>query len=359
MRGRHRAQRRGTIIGILLILAILAGTAAAGWVYRDIVLELLGIEEQEEGDTPTPGPSPSPSPLPDPSPATEPPTRERLVIHGTGDVNLDPSYIPALAQNGYGHAWGGLGGLFRRDDLTVVNLECPVSEIGTPVPDKEFVFRCDPAALPAMRRAGVEVANLANNHSGDLGPEALLDSRRRILGARMAPVGVGRNARQAHRPALFDLKGWRVAVLGFGGVIPGGNWLAGPSHPGMASGDDLNLMLAAVEAADRVADLVFVTIHWGIELDTTPRPDDVERARALIDAGADGIFGHHAHRLQPLEHYRGRPIAWGLGNFVWPNFSQAGSISAVAQFVVQPGGRVRGRLLPVVIESPGRPVLQD
>jgi len=78
------------------------------------------------------------------SPAVPP--KGKLVIHGTGDVSLDPSYIPALASNGYGWAWSGLGGLFRHDDLAVINHECPSTDIVAPL-DKQFVFRCDPDAL--------------------------------------------------------------------------------------------------------------------------------------------------------------------------------------------------------------------
>lgn len=356
MAGRHRSDPGTRPIGLLLLLAIVGGTAWAGWTYREDLLGVVGLAPSPE-PSPSAVTSPSPDPTEAPSPSPEP-ARGRLVIHGTGDVNLDPAYIPALAANGYEHAWTGLEGLFRRDDLTVVNLECAVSELGSAV-EKEFNFRCPPDALPAMREAGVEVANLANNHSGDFGIEAMVDSRRVVLDARIAAVGVGRNARQAAKPALFDLHGWRVAVLGFGGVIPASDWIAGPTTPGMADGDDTDAMVAAVRAADRVADLVFVTIHWGAELDTTPRPDDVERAHAMIEAGADGIFGHHAHRLQPLEHYRGKPIAWGLGNFVWPNFSVEGATTAVAEFVVRADGRVKGRLLPAFIESPGHPVLRD
>ena len=287
-----------------------------------------------------------------PSPAP----KQRLVVHGTGDVNLDPSYIPALRARGYDHAWSGLAGLFAEDDLTVINLECPVSALGSIVP-KEFNFRCDPAALPAARDAGVEVANLANNHSGDYGPSALLDSITQATAAGIAPVGVGADVTAANAPAIVERGGWTIAVLGFGGVVPAGNWLATSSRPGMADGDDVASMTAAVRDADAVADLVFVTIHWGVELDTQPRAEDVGRAQAMIDAGADGIFGHHAHRLQPLGSHADRPIAWGLGNFVWPNFSGAGSRTAVAQFVVEPDGSVRGCLLPATISSPGRPEL--
>jgi poly-gamma-glutamate capsule biosynthesis protein CapA/YwtB (metallophosphatase superfamily) len=304
--------------------------------------------------SPTVVSSPSPTePSPSPSPSS---ARGTLVIHGTGDVNLDAGYVENLATRGYGYAWSGLAGLFKRDDLTVVNLECAVSKLGAPL-SKDYTFRADPAALPAMRKAGVEVANLGNNHSGDFGTGALLDSRRNLLRNDIAPVGVGRDDDQAHEPAIFELDGWTVAVLGFGGVVPTPDWIAGPGHPGMADGDDISSMVKAVRKADEMADLVIVAIHWGVELDTEPRPEDVERAFAMIDAGADAIFGHHSHRLQPMGRYKGRPIFWSLGNFVWPNFSVEGSTTAVAEVTVTPKGKVTGRLIPAYIESSGHPVL--
>jgi poly-gamma-glutamate synthesis protein (capsule biosynthesis protein) len=126
----------------------------------------------------------------------------------------------------------------------------------------------------------------------------------------------------------------------------------------MADGDTIATMVAAVEAADEIADLVFVTIHWGVELDLEPRPEDIARAEAMIDAGADGIFGHHPHRLQHLEFYEGKPIAWSLGNFVWPRLSDAGATTAVAQFIVEPNGFISACLIPTFIESSGHPVIQ-
>jgi poly-gamma-glutamate synthesis protein (capsule biosynthesis protein) len=284
------------------------------------------------------------------------PPKGTVVIQGTGDVNLDPNYIPALGVNGYDHAWVALEGIFHQDDITVINLECAPSDIGAPEP-KKFVFRCPTESLTSLAPAGVEVASMANNHGGDYGKEALVDGRARLLEAGVAPVGAGENAAEAGKPALFEVNGWRVAVIGFGGVFPTTTWFATDEQPGMLNGDDIPSMVEVVQAADEVADIVVVAIHWGVELDTEPRQDDIERAKALITAGVDVIFGHHPHRMQPLEIIDGAAVFWSLGNFVWPNFSVAGSTTGVARAVIHPDGTIEACLIPAFIESPGQPVL--
>lgn len=284
--------------------------------------------------------------------------RQRLVVSGTGDVNLDTTYIPELLAQGYRYPWTGASDVLDNDDLTIVNLECAASDIGDSG-EEEFAFRCDTDALPFMRAGGVEVANLGNNHSGDYGKEALVDSRAQLQAADIFPVGVGADSFEAHEPAIVDINGWRVAILGFGGVVPAPEWIATPDRAGMADGDNTESMVAAVRAADEVADIVIVTVHWGVELDTTPRPDDRERAEAMVAAGADAIFGHHSHRLQPLEYIDGVPVAWGLGNFVWPVITAEGSTTAIAQVVFEPDGSVNACLIPTYIEEPGLPVIQE
>ena len=284
------------------------------------------------------------------------PERGRLIIHGVGDTNFDPAYIPNLATFGYEYAFDGLGRLFERDDLTVVNLECAPSDLGARVP-KQFNFRCPPESLPVARANGVEVANLANNHVLDYGVEAMLDGRVNVEAAGMAAVGVGADVAQATTPALLDVEGWRIAVLGMGGVVPADWWLASDERPGMASGDDIDQMAAAVAAAADQADLVVVSIHWGRELVTEPDAGDRARAEAMIEAGADMIFGHHSHRLGQLEWIDGTPVFWTLGNFVWPRLSDAGSTTAVARVVIEPDAEVEACLLPAFIATSGRPEL--
>lgn len=347
--------RRATLFGIVLVGGTLLGAGA--FVLSPPAGSLEAALTTTTSTSPpveTTVPSSTTIP-PETTTTTQPPLP--VVIHAVGDVNFDTSYIPNLATNGYEYAFAGLDGLFERDDLTVINLECSPSLLGSPL-DKAFTFRCDPASLPVARQAGVEVANLANNHGQDFGTEAMLDGRDNVNRSGIRAVGVGPNLAIATRPAVFDVGPWRVAVLGMGGVVPSSTWLATEESPGMASGDDTEQMVEAVRAASEIADFVAVSIHWMWELETEPRSDDRERAEAMIAAGADMIFGHHPHRLGELEFIDGKPVFWTLGNFIWPRLSDAGSTTAVARVVIHPDGRLEACMIPAFIETSGQPVLQ-
>lgn len=365
MTARRHARRSRIPIAVPLVLLLTLVGAVAWAATRDAGPDGGPVVSSSAGTGPTadvspggsePAPERTATATPTPSPSPDP-ARERIVIHATGDVSLDPDYIPAFRTNGYGWAWSGLGGLFERDDLTIINHECPSTEIVAPVP-KEFSFRCDPAALPVAKRFGIEVASLANNHGYDQGPEGLLDSIRNVRRAGIVPVGAGATQERADAPAYVDVGGWRIGIVGVGEVLDPLDQVAVRDRPGTSVGHDFPRALRAIREAEANADLVLVVIHWGVELDTQPRDYQVDEARRMIDAGADAIFGHHAHRLQPMDTYDGRPIFYGLGNFVWPNFSVEGSTTAVAEVTVTPHGQVRGRLLPAFITSAGHPELR-
>lgn len=277
------------------------------------------------------------------------------MIHGTGNVSLDTDHIPALRSNGYGWAWSGLEGLFRRDDLTVINLECPMTR-ARGLGGKGAQLPMRPPCSPGGERSRIDVANLANDHSDDHGPQGMVDSIRNLRAAGIAPVGAGRDGLAAERPTIFDVRGWRVAVLGFAEALVPPSQTAGPGDPGTATGPSFPHALRAIRAADRVADIVIVTIRWEVvELTTRPHGSQVMKGHAMVDAGADVIFGHHSNRsqgsqrLQPLTIYRGSPIFWGLGNLVWPNVSIGGSSTAVGEVTLMPEGRLRAWLLPATI----------
>ena len=287
----------------------------------------------------------------EPEPEAE---RGRLVVHHVGDVNLDPDVVTSLRTLGYDAVWDGARDTFADADLVLANLECAPTRGGVPQP-KQFLFRCDLDALPAMREAGVDVVTLANNHSGDFGVAAMVEGAANVEAAGMVAVGVGANEAEAYAPRVVEVNGWRIAILGFGGVVPTPEWTARGELPGQATGYDPDRMAEAVAAARRDADLVIATVHWGTEGALEPRPEDRPKARAMIAAGADVVFGHHAHRLQPLEVVDGAPVFWNLGNFVWPRLSQASATTAVAEWIVEPDGTVTSCLLPAEIDARGVP----
>jgi len=278
-------------------------------------------------------------------------------VSGTGDVNLDPGFVRSFPAEGYDIAWSGLRGVFLDDHLTIINLECSAGPGGRPW-DKTWVFACDPAAYPSAAAAGVDVASQANNHAADYGLQAMLEGSDLLRAAGIVPVGAGPDRVRAYAPAILEVDQWTVAVIGLTAIgSETGTWRAGPTTPGVAWAD-LEHAPEAIRAAKQVADVVLVTVHWGEERDVTPRPWVRRLGEAYVDAGADGVFGHHTHRLGPLEWYKGRPIAWSLGNFVWQAYPPEAVDTAIARFVFEPDGRIGACLIPVRIERTGHPVVQ-
>jgi poly-gamma-glutamate capsule biosynthesis protein CapA/YwtB (metallophosphatase superfamily) len=185
----------------------------------------------------------------------------------------------------------------RSADLFVLNLECCVSERGTPWPDprKPFFFRAPPLATKVLTRLGVDCVTLANNHALDFGPEALLDTLEHLAEAGIACVGAGRNLEDARQAAMLEADGFRLAVLGCSDHPP--EYGAQPDAPGIAYG--LEWVPAAIGRLD--ADAVLVTPHWGPNMTAEP-PVGVRRAAdALRAAGATLIAGHSAHVFHGVE----------------------------------------------------------
>jgi poly-gamma-glutamate synthesis protein (capsule biosynthesis protein) len=198
--------------------------------------------------------------------------------------------------------------LTQAADLFVLNLECCISERGTPWPDprKPFFFRAPPAATEVLNRLGVDCATLANNHALDFGTEALLDTFEQLETAGIKWVGAGRNLEEARRPAVLDADGFRLAVLG--GSDHPAEFAARPDSPGIAYG--LDWLAAAIDGLD--ADAVLVTPHWGPNMTAAPRPHVLHAAASLRAAGATLIAGHSAHVFHGVE----PGVLYDLGDFL-------------------------------------------
>lgn len=211
-------------------------------------------------------------------------------------------------------------------DLSMVNLETAITGRGTPAP-KTYHFRTTTTALTALQAAGVDVVTMANNHAVDYGATGLQDTLAAQRAGKLPVVGIGPDAARAYAPAMFTVRGTRVAMFGASQVNDWTlqNWTATASRPGIASSLPGSPLLTAVRGARSRADLVVVFLHWGTEGLTCPDALQERTAKALAAAGADIVIGSHAHRVQGAGWMGGTFVAYGLGNFVWYNSSSNGS----------------------------------
>ncbi|WP_233584849.1 CapA family protein [Aquabacterium soli] len=204
-------------------------------------------------------------------------------------------------------------------DLRIANLECVVAQGGQPE-DKPWTFRAHPRVLPVLARH-VDVVSVANNHSGDFGRAAFGQMLRRLKDQGVPYFGGGHTLREAHEPLVVERGGLRIALLGYDGFFPRA-YEAGEDHPGVAWMDAEHI-IEDIHRARTVhrADLVLPFMHWGQEHE--PLASELQRrlARQMIDAGADAVIGAHPHVVQDTETYRGKPIVYSLGNFVFDGFS--------------------------------------
>jgi len=199
-------------------------------------------------------------------------------------------------------------------DLFVLNLECCISERGTPWPDphKPFFFRAPPVAVELLTLLGVDCVTLANNHALDFAADALLDTFSHLHAAGIAWVGAGADLEQAHEPVVLQHGAFRLGVLGL--TDHPREYAATAARPGVAYADlDAGLpnwirqALRAVEA-----DAVLVSPHWGPNMVAEPLRRIRRTARELLDAGATLVAGHSAHVFHGVEPH----VIYDLGDFI-------------------------------------------
>jgi poly-gamma-glutamate synthesis protein (capsule biosynthesis protein) len=273
-----------------------------------------------------------------------------VLLAAVGDINLGDGPGALIDTFGPLYPWTGTAKALRSADVAFGNLECAVSTRGAPVP-KQYNFRGRPAALRAMATyAGFDVLNLANNHAGDYGTQALLDTVRHVRRFGMRAVGAGGSLAAAAQPRTVTRLGLKIAFVGFSNILPAA-FYAGPDRAGTQPATP-QLIEAGVKRAGRRADIVIATFHWGVERAT--REDARQRAFAqtALDAGADAVIGAHPHVLQPIERRgRHRLVAYSLGNFVFGASSPATAGTGILRLKLTARGVEGYRLAPAVIEA--------
>ena len=256
-----------------------------------------------------------------------------VVLHAIGDVAPDrpePSDCFDLARE-----------TLKDCDIGFCQLECNLTERGFRLPQVRHTHRSTIKAAHAMKDAGMQVVSFCGNHCLDWGPEGFFDTIDNLKAAGLDPLGVGADIAEARRPVIKSVNGVRVAFLAYTSILPAHYW-AEAKRPGcvpmrahtiyeqietdqpgtparvhtFAHRDDLAAMEDDIRRAKADADVVVMSIHWGIHFVPAVIADyQREVAHAAIDAGCDLILGGHAHILKGVEVYRGKTIFYSLCNF--------------------------------------------
>jgi hypothetical protein len=286
--------------------------------------------------TTTDGVPPTPTPVPRPGPVT---------IALAGDVHVEGPLRARLDDPAT--AFAPATRTLAAADVGILNLETSVGSGGAPEPGKRFLFGAPPSVLRALHAGGVDVVSMANNHALDFGRGRLPSTFAAIERSPLAVVGLGRDADEAFRPALLDVRGTRVAVVGatVAGADPTadptGQWAATDTTAGTADALDPARLLRAVRTADRTADVVVAYLHWGVQGESCPSDGQRALARRLVDAGADVVAGSHTHTLQGDGRLGPGYVAYGLGNYAWYTESDTGVLTLRVRPAAEPAGRAR------------------
>lgn len=241
-----------------------------------------------------------------------------------GDVNLDENWSTTRYLDSQEN---GIADCIDADiieytknlDIFMLNNEFSYSDRGTPMEGKAYTFRAKPERVKVLKELGTDIVLLANNHVFDYGEEAFYDTLDTLGEAGIPYVGAGRNIEEACTPVYFEIGKIKIAYVAATRaekliLTPE----AGEDSPGVLRAYDPEKYLGVIKAAKEEADYVVASIHFGTEYSNQAEEYQRELARKFIDAGADTVIGSHAHVLQGIEYYNGKPIIYSLGNF-WFN----------------------------------------
>jgi hypothetical protein len=258
-----------------------------------------------------------------------------------GDTMVGPGVGAALERKPAGSFFSpALVEVVQEADLTILNLECCISDRGKPwsTPGKPFFFRAPPRSVEILNHLGVDCVNLANNHSLDYGREALLDTFRHLGSAGIRWVGAGPDLKRARAPVILETGAFRLAVVGVADHPP--DYAATPTRPGTAVADlrqgPPEWMTDALSAAAGSADAVLLTPHWGPNFTPAPLPH-IRSAAKTLSRHATLIAGHSAHVFHGVQNN----VLYDLGDFLQTYTGERASGNLAARIMRRGAAEVR------------------
>ncbi|MCP8617793.1 CapA family protein [Salirhabdus salicampi] len=246
--------------------------------------------------------------------------KEPISIIFAGDTLFDWSVKTAIQTYGPDYPFKHIKDKVQEADLAVLNLETAVTTRGEKDTVQLYNFRSDPIALKGVKNAGFDIVSLANNHALDYQEVGFYDTIHYLEEHDLSYFGAGESKAEAYEALSIEHKGRTIKFLGFSRFLPSVHWYEAKDRPVIASAYQPDLVLQAIERESATADIVLVYMHWGVEGNNQPEQWQRVYAKNMIDAGANAIIGAHPHVLQGFEFYEGKPIAYSLGNFLFPDY---------------------------------------
>jgi poly-gamma-glutamate synthesis protein (capsule biosynthesis protein) len=242
-------------------------------------------------------------------------------------------------------------------DIAMANFENPAPNRFTWHKAKT-VFTADPTLIDGLVKAGIDYVGIANNHIGDAGNNGILQTIANLKKRGLKYSGAGKDLAAAQRPAILDANGTKVAILAYDAIAPG--YHAAKGEPG-SSKLTIKAVQAGVKAARKAgAKVVIVFPHWGAEYRYSPFQNQQRLARQIIDAGADMIIGNHAHYAAAVEVYKGKPIWYALGNFVFDQTWSEPTMEGISLELTFQGAELQQiRMRPHIILDKAQPNFMD
>ena len=208
--------------------------------------------------------------------------------------------------------------ILMSDQLTIVNFEGTLTDT-TYVPnskkENDFLFNISPSYVSVLRDNGIEAVSLENNHIMDHGEEGYEDTKNALRSA-------GIIYSNSEEIGIFDYQGIQIAMLSYLCIDRYGKPFGGyPTFEEKVAAD--------IAEAKQYYPLVIVSFHWGIETKYVPTQNQIRLGRLAVDSGADLVIGHHPHRIQPIEFYKGVFICYSLGNFCFAGHNKPSDMTSI------------------------------
>jgi poly-gamma-glutamate synthesis protein (capsule biosynthesis protein) len=269
-------------------------------------------------------------------------------ILAVGDVMVGGSMTGWVSGQGPDYPFAKVSDIIKRADIAICNLEAPYGNKGKPF-HKKFTFLVPPRQALGLKNAGFDAVAMANNHMMDYGPEPLKVTLPLLDSLGIAHSGAGMDLKEARKPAIVERNGIKTAFLSYSRVHPAQFW-ATPKKPGTAPAYEAYIK-EDIKAAKEQAGIVVVSFHWGAELMDSPKDYQKKLAHFCIDQGADLVLGHHPHILQGLELYKGKLIAYSLGNFAFGSRSRKCTESIILKVKMDSNGLKQIQLIPLCVDN--------